>query len=448
MAGCDLLPPEILLQPARFLPGFLALRRQYMASDEVISRMYREILRDLSIPHLKIQKISEEILSFLIEIFGADKAELAVIRDDFDPLNMELTDANAFKCRIIRGYSDEEWQHLKEAGVLDKSLRYCLTEKDSVVVPDTDLEPPEERDLSKYLGTGSWMNNVLLLEDRVIAKIHLSKKEKFHYNERSLEELKQFSLLLSTAINVSGLWERERKLIIDFIGSLNRAIELKDKYTAGHMERVKLYSVGLAKTLNLSQHEIEVIEIAAILHDIGKIGISDDILKKPGKLDEEEFEMIKQHVPLADHILKNIHYLDEARKVAVLHHEHFDGSGYVMGVVGEDLPIGSRIIGIVDAFDAMTSDRPYRSAYYVEEVIEILETPDLRHWDSRIIKVFIDYLHTREFYESAVNAGLIRLKDDEYGSYDREQSLLLFRNIARFFGKTGNPSVLDIRQVG
>lgn len=404
-----------------------------MTADEKISLMYKQVLHHINRPHLNLREIAEKILTFFIDIFGADLAELAIIRDDFDMENMPFSDEDVLKCRIIYGYTDEQWKVLKESGVLERSLRYCLREKKAVVVPDTEREDSEDTRLSKFLGTGSWMNNVLLVDNRVVAKIHLSKREKYHYDEKNLEKLKELSLLLATAINISNLWERERELVIDFIGSLNRVLELKDKCTAGHVERVKGYSVALAQTLDLPYDEIELIEVAAILHDIGKIGISDEILKKPDKLSADEFEIIKQHIPLTDHILENIDYLDDARRIAVLHHEHYDGSGYVMGIRGEDLPVGSRIIGIADAFDAITSDRPYRNAFYVEEAIEILEAPDLRHWDHELVKTFVDYLHSRDFYDFAIKTGLIVFRDGENKIYDRAASPLKFRNFSYFF---------------
>jgi HD-GYP domain-containing protein (c-di-GMP phosphodiesterase class II) len=411
-----------------------------MTPEEKISETYSQILRKINKPHLTLDDVAPDILDFFIDTFGADRAEVAIFRDDFDPAQMELTDANAYKLRLTRGYTAEEWEHLQDAGVLERSLRYCLSEKKSMVIPDTSSEPPEDRALSDYLGTGSWMNNVLLLDDRVVAKVHLSKAEKHHYDESHFERLKELSQLLATAVNMAALWERERKLVVDFIAGLNAAMELKDKYTAGHMERVKNYAVGLARVLNLSRHDIDLIEVAAILHDIGKIGISDAILNKTTELDPDEFEAIKQHVPLANHILQNIEYLDEARKIAVLHHERFDGTGYIMGVTGEDLPTGSRIIGIVDAFDAMTSDRPYRKAYYVEEAIDILRTPDMKHWDMNLVDVFLTYLHSREFLKNAVETGLIGLKSvpqpaSDQPVYDRENSLLKFQNFTAFFAR-------------
>ena len=238
------------------------------------------------------------------------------------------------------------------------------------------------------------------------------------------------SQLLATAINVAALWEKERLLILEFINSLNVALEVRDKSTAGHVARVKLYSELIAEEMGLDSEEVELIKSAAILHDIGKIGVPDSILKKEGSLNKEEREAIQQHVSMTNQILKNLTYLDKARELACCHHEMYDGTGYIMGLKGEDIPLGSRVIAVADSFDAMTSDRPYRRAFYVEEAINILQDPNITQWDIKIVNIFAKLLKTDKFRLRAEKEDLITYKN---GKYDRENSSLKFKQYSSFF---------------
>jgi HD-GYP domain-containing protein (c-di-GMP phosphodiesterase class II) len=247
-----------------------------------------------------------------------------------------------------------------------------------------------------------------------------------------LRQLEYMSQLLATAINIAGLWEKERMLTLEFIDSLNAALEVRDKYTAGHVERVKLYAELIATAMGLPPEEIEYIRTAAILHDLGKIGVPDAILKKAGSLSEEERQAIQSHVLMTDEILKKLSYFDKARELARYHHEAFDGGGYVLGIQGEGIPLGARIIAVSDAFDAMTSERAYRRPFYVEEAVEILRDPAITQWDQNIVRVFLSLIKTDQFRLRAVKEGLICLEE---GKYCRDSSALKFKRYASFFAQ-------------
>jgi len=146
------------------------------------------------------------------------------------------------------------------------------------------------------------------------------------------------------------------------IRALAAAIDAKDHYTRGHSQRVTELALLGARALNMSQEELEILEYAGILHDIGKIGIPDDILSKPGRLTPEEFDIIRQHPRLGASIITGVSFLEEARKLVLYHHERYDGNGYPEGLIGNDIPLGARLLAVADAFDSMTSDRSYRAA--------------------------------------------------------------------------------------
>ncbi|MBQ6493621.1 MAG: HD domain-containing protein [Erysipelotrichaceae bacterium] len=162
--------------------------------------------------------------------------------------------------------------------------------------------------------------------------------------------------------------EREAALFEETTEALANAIDAKDKYTSGHSKRVAVLSRKIAEKAGLSEEECEQIYFSGLLHDIGKIGVRDDVINKPGKLTEEEFENIKQHPVLGYQILSSIRQSPYLSDGAHYHHEHYDGTGYPEGLKGEQIPVTARIIALADAYDAMTSSRSYRDALDKEKV--------------------------------------------------------------------------------
>ena len=166
------------------------------------------------------------------------------------------------------------------------------------------------------------------------------------------------------------LYNEMRAVSLTTIQSLSKALDAKDAYTSGHASRVEEYSVKLADQYGLSPKEMENIKTAAILHDIGKIGIVDEILNKDGKLTEEEFQKIREHPSVGADIIGEISFLKDISKIIRHHHERYDGAGYPEGLKADEMPIESAILAIADSYDAMTSDRPYRRALTSEEALE------------------------------------------------------------------------------
>jgi putative nucleotidyltransferase with HDIG domain len=146
------------------------------------------------------------------------------------------------------------------------------------------------------------------------------------------------------------------------IRALAAALDARDPYTAGHSERVSVLSVAIGKALHLSENELEVIRLGALLHDIGKIGVPDSVLRKPGALTTAEYDAIKQHTVLGARILRPVPFLSRHIPIVELHHERPDGRGYPHGLRDEDIPLAARIVHVADAYDAMTSARAYRAA--------------------------------------------------------------------------------------
>ncbi|WP_457749658.1 HD domain-containing phosphohydrolase [Sulfurimonas sp.] len=173
---------------------------------------------------------------------------------------------------------------------------------------------------------------------------------------------------------------------------LSKAAEYKDPETASHISRVSHYSKLLAKACGLSQEEQKIIFYAAPLHDIGKIGINDTILLKPGKLTQDEFTQMKEHAAIGASILhgKENVFLQAGEVIALAHHEKYNGKGYPKGLKGEEIPLYARIVAIADVFDALTSDRPYKEAWSFEKALNLLIEEKENHFDPQLVDYFIE----------------------------------------------------------
>ncbi len=176
------------------------------------------------------------------------------------------------------------------------------------------------------------------------------------------------------------------------IASLATAIDAKDRYTCSHINRVQHYAIALAKKAGISGPELDAVATGALVHDIGKLGIPDHILAKPGKLSPEEFRRIQTHVSIGAEILKPVPFPFPVVEVVMTHHERWDGLGYPCGIKGEDIPMGGRIISIVDVYDALTSDRPYRRAMSPEEALKVMKEAAGKQFDPRLVDIFAEIL--------------------------------------------------------
>jgi diguanylate cyclase (GGDEF)-like protein/putative nucleotidyltransferase with HDIG domain len=180
----------------------------------------------------------------------------------------------------------------------------------------------------------------------------------------------------------------------DVLSGLVVAVDTKDRYTKRHSEDVARYALFIADRLGLDADLRRTIEIAGLLHDVGKIGIPDGILRKPGPLTAEEYAIVKQHVALGDAIVRDLPNLDLVRAAIRHHHERWDGSGYLHGLAGDDIPLIARILAVVDAFSAMTTTRPYRKALSVEEALRRLEDAAGTQLDAVLVRTFVSGIET------------------------------------------------------
>jgi diguanylate cyclase (GGDEF)-like protein len=204
----------------------------------------------------------------------------------------------------------------------------------------------------------------------------------------------------ATIEELKGKLERLNALLTqDLLGVIYgfaRAIEAKDLYTGKHVEETALIAERIAQEFKLPEQEIEDIKHAAVLHDLGKVGIDQRILSKKGPLSSKERELVKNHPLIAVEILRTINALRGAMPAILYHHENWDGSGYPLGLKDDEIPLGARIVAISDAYHALISDRPYRKAYTRKEALEIIKKESSTHFDPRVVKIFLKVVKQME----------------------------------------------------
>jgi putative nucleotidyltransferase with HDIG domain len=177
-------------------------------------------------------------------------------------------------------------------------------------------------------------------------------------------------------------------MMAGIVRALTAAIDAKDQYTCGHSERVARIAVRLAQELKCDGSTLNMIYLAGLLHDIGKIGIADKLLHKPGRLSDDEYQQIKTHTEIGHRILRDLKKLDNILPVILHHHEAWDGGGYPLRLHADEIPLAARIVAVADSYDAMGSDRPYRKGMSAERIEEIFRRGAGLQWDPEVITAF------------------------------------------------------------
>jgi HD-GYP domain-containing protein (c-di-GMP phosphodiesterase class II) len=190
------------------------------------------------------------------------------------------------------------------------------------------------------------------------------------------------------------LTARGNQSVVEAIFAFAKTIEMKDHYTGDHVSDTIHYAARIAEKLKLPEHTIEMVRHAAALHDLGKIGIPENILHKKSKLSDEEYEVVKKHPQIGVDIIRPIHFLHKIIPAMLHHHERWDGGGYPYGLKGSAIPLGARIVAVADAYQAMISDRPYRKAISQEDAVDTLKKNAGTQFDPEIVDAFLDVLST------------------------------------------------------
>jgi HD-GYP domain-containing protein (c-di-GMP phosphodiesterase class II) len=238
---------------------------------------------------------------------------------------------------------------------------------------------------------------------RAIAKGDYARRIDLQTSNREISELAIDFNLMSEEIQrhiqeIKAQSEKNRRLFLGSVKSLAAAIDGKDPYTRGHSERVMIYSETIAKLMNLPPDEVEKIRVSALLHDVGKIGIEDKILRKPAALTNDEFEKMKAHPSIGGLIMSENPEMAEYIPGMSMHHETMDGKGYPLGLKGEQIPMMARIVSVADCFDAMTTNRPYQKAMTFEVAIDRINTFIGTRYDENVVRALEQAIHKKHIH--------------------------------------------------
>ncbi|MCK5307981.1 MAG: GAF domain-containing protein [Zetaproteobacteria bacterium] len=238
------------------------------------------------------------------------------------------------------------------------------------------------------------------IKDKVVGVLQAINRLDGRFTEEEMDLFQLFSNEVAIALDNARLYEELRETFFTTAGALAEAIEKRDPYTGGHTKRVLKYSTAIAEQLNLQPREMETLKLSAVLHDIGKIGVEDKILKKTDKLSEDEMEVMNRHPKLGAEIVDHIKQLKDVIPAMLYHHEKVDGTGYPDGLKEDSIPLTARIIAVADTYDAMTTTRPYRKGLKPEVALDELKKEVGRQFDGEVVAAFV----------SAFENGCIRVR--------------------------------------
>jgi PAS domain S-box-containing protein len=270
---------------------------------------------------------------------------------------------------------------------------YAFRKGELVQVKDYDKD-------DRFTGSRKKSNRVIVVpiphHERMLGVMFFYPDRESEPSESELRLLTAVGHQVGVAIENAHLYQKLQDSYLETIKALALAVDAKDPYTRDHSEKVRKWAVKIAESLGLTEDSVRDINYASLLHDLGKLSTSELVLNKPGKLTDEEYEEIRQHPLAGSKMLTNIPILKGAQKIVLCHHEFFGGGGYPHGMRGRDIPLGSRIIAVADAFEAMTADRPYRPALDRETAKRKLRELGGTQFDPEIVEIFLSILEEDE----------------------------------------------------
>lgn len=336
---------------------------------------------------LDLNIVLENALSESMRVMGAEDGALWLCDE-----NREFIEP-----RVAKGPKAERLKGVK-LGIGEGFAGQVVSQNEAILAKNalTDRRWTKQNDFITGYSIRSVMTVPISWKGQAIGCIQLINKiQGGTFTRGDLRLISAQANLLAIIITNAQLLSQQKKFIMSITKSLSAAIDARDPYTRGHSGRVTDYAVKIGEALGFSMQELEALEIAALLHDIGKIGVSDSILGKTGKLEEEEYDKIKEHTKIGARIIAQVEpfsLIKEAYEVALYHQERYDGSGYPEGLAGKKIPIMARIVAVADAFDAMTSNRPYRCAMRQRDALRELNICRNIEFDPQIVRVFFEII--------------------------------------------------------
>lgn len=294
----------------------------------------------------------------------------------------------------------EQGERLREVRMtLDEGIAgWVARTGQAVIVPDVRSDMrfyPEADEKSRYV-TRDIIAAPLRVKGRILGVLEAMNKRHGQFSGEDLTLFVSLANLVASAVDNANLYQELKTTFYGTALALAEALEKRDPYTGGHTKRVWDYSRTIGRNLNLSNEDMDLLMLSAILHDIGKIGVQDDILRKEAPLTREEHLLMEEHTRIGADILRHVNALEKVVPGVLNHHEKYDGSGYPQQLRGEQIPLIARIIAVVDTFDAMTTDRPYRKALSRETALEELQRCRGTQFDPAIVKTFVASMSDRE----------------------------------------------------
>jgi putative nucleotidyltransferase with HDIG domain len=324
--------------------------------------------------------VLKKVIDVAMEVTKADESRFFIINEEVgNPLEVMAS----FDREDLAGHPGTG------APPVDKAIEQLVMEIASDQIPLLVSETQGRRGLAD--ATRSFLAVPLKIRNKVFGVLTVAVTEgNIRFNEKDLYYISFATRNAARAIENLALYENIYENLFSTLYAFVKAVEARDSYTQQHSTRVTELAVALAKKTGCSSEEIDIINIAGMLHDIGKIGIRDDILLKPGRLTEEEFEKIKEHPEIGAQIIGHMGLWEREQELIRAHHERFDGTGYPRGLKGDEIPKLARVLSVADAYDAMSSDRVYRQKMPVEKILSILKEFSGTQFDPVYVDAFLE----------------------------------------------------------
>jgi len=332
------------------------------------------------------EELTQSVIDSACKLIKSDAGSLMLLNHEINELTIAAS----------RGLSDEVVQTTRLRFGEGVAGRVVQTGK-AIFVEDIETDARFMRSNGPHYSSKSFISVPLRVKNRIIGVLNVNSPEKQRiFEERDVRLLTILADQAAITLENIELYDNLQNFYLEMVQTLARAIDAKDSYTHEHADRARRYARLIGKKLMLPEAMIRHIEYAALMHDIGKIGIDETILHKAGKLTPEERDIIKKHPAIGNRIIAPVAFLSPVAPMVLYHQEWFNGQGYPEGLVGEEIPLGARIVAVIDAYDAITSDRPYRKALSKKIAIEELDKGCGSQFDEKVVKAFKAILQEEE----------------------------------------------------
>ncbi len=370
--------PEVGADKQKVKTDSSVLEKKILYEDE-LNRIL-QIEQEIS-ANAQLADVSRVIVENAMKTFGVDRCVLLLL----DP------ETKILKIQYSIGLIDEDINSTSLK--LGEGLSGYVAERNQMMAIEDVKKEFWSKGEKEYYYTGPLVSIPLTTQNMVFGVLNIDRKKTGEvFNDDDIRFIKSLAVQSAIAIQNARLYEEVQEGYLRTIMALAEALDAKDPYTHKHSENVTRFAVAIAEEQGLSLSEIEKIRRSGLMHDIGKIGIKDDILTKPGKLTDEEFEQIKTHPEKGESILRSLPFLEEISKIVRHHHERYNGAGYPDKLKGYQIESGAKILAVADAFDAMVSDRPYRKALSLEIARGELERNSGTQFDPAAVEAFLKVL--------------------------------------------------------